>query len=72
MINVNKLKGKVVENGYSLETFSEKIGINNSTLYRKMKGGGENFSIGEVQRIIDVLNLSIEDVNDIFFSQIVA
>lgn len=65
-MNIQKLKGKIVEMGYSRESLATEIGIDKSTLYRKMECG-EKFTIGEAQKIKDALSLSDEDVSAIFF-----
>jgi hypothetical protein len=66
-MNIPKLKGKMVEMGYNVETFATQIGIDRSTLYRKLECG-EKISIGEAQRMKDVLSLSNEEVSAIFFN----
>lgn len=68
--NINKLKGKIVEKGYSQERLSLATGINKSTLSRKLKTG--NFLIGEVVEISKILELSKEEIMNIFFNKIVA
>lgn len=70
MIDVRKLKGKIVENGKSVVEMSQVLGINPSTFYRKMKKN--SFEIGEVDVMVRELCLSKEEANAIFFSQIVA
>lgn len=70
MIDVRKLKGKIVENGKSVVEMSQVLGINPSTFYRKMKRN--SFEIGEVDVMVRELCLSKEEANAIFFSQIVA
>lgn len=65
-MNIQKLKGKIVEMGFSREALATEIGIDKSTLYRKMECG-EKFTIGEAQKIKDALSLSDEDVSAIFF-----
>lgn len=72
MVNINKLKGKIVENGLTTEKLADNIGINRSTLYRKMNSNGENFTIKEASLIAKTLNLTLEETNAIFFSQFVA
>lgn len=72
MVNVNKLKGKIVECGLNVEKLSEKIGINAATFYRKMNDNGENFTIKEADIISRELMLTCDEVNAIFFSQFVA
>lgn len=70
MVNVRKLKAKIVENGKTITEMSQVLGINPSTFYRKLKQN--SFEIGEADVIVRELGLSVEDANAIFFSQIVA
>lgn len=72
MTNINKLRGKIVETGTNVSELAETIGMNKSTLYRKLKNNGEEISIKEAGLIIKTLNLSLEEVNSIFFSNFVA
>lgn len=72
MVNINKLKGKIVENGLTTEKLADLIGIDRSTLYRKINGNGESFTIKEADLIVKKLNLNLEEANAIFFSQFVA
>ncbi len=72
MVNVNKLKGKIVEQGTTIENLAKAIGLNKSTLYRKMSNNGEGFTVKDVTLISEELKLSLEDVNSIFFSNNVA
>lgn len=71
MVNVNKLKGKFVEKGYSTAQISEGTGINLATLYRRLNNE-EEFTIGEADTIVNFLNLNAEEATSIFFSQFVA
>jgi plasmid maintenance system antidote protein VapI len=65
-MEILKLKGKMVEKGCSPEALAEKIGVDRSTIYRKL-GCGEKFTIGEAQKIKNVLDLSNEEATAIFF-----
>ncbi len=71
-MNVNKLKGKIVENGLNVSQLATSIGIDKATLYRKLTSNGETITISEAERIAKTLNLSMEDVNAIFFDNFVA
>ena len=71
MVNVNKLKGKIVECGLNVSTLADRIGIDKATLYRKISENGEPITIREADKISEELNLSKDEVNDIFFSQFV-
>lgn len=64
-MNIQKLKGKMVEKGMNVETLAAKISIDRSTLYRKLDAG-EKFTIGEAQRIKAVLDLTSDEASDIF------
>lgn len=72
MINVNKLKGKIVEKGLSICELSEYIGINKSTFYRRLSNKGETFSIKEVNKMCLALDLTSEEAVGIFFTDSVA
>ena len=72
MVNVQKLKGKIVERGFSMSAFAEAIGVYVSTLYRRFSDDGKSFTIGEIERIAEVLELSSAEIHDIFFVQKVA
>lgn len=72
MVNINKLKGKIVEKGMNISEMAEVIGIDKSTLYRKLRSNGEEISIKEANSIIKTLGLNFDEVNSIFFSQFVA
>ncbi len=71
-INTELLRQKMKEQNIGPDQVSEKMGIDRSTFYRKMNAGGVKFTIGEVQRIIAVLELSDSDAANIFFSRTVA
>lgn len=71
-ININKLKGKMVENGYSVESLAEKMGLSKSTLYRKMQDSGESMLIKDANNICSILGLSVDEAVSIFFNQFVA
>ena len=47
MVNVNKLKGKIVERGLNVDGLAEKVGMDKSTFYRKLANEGSTFTIGE-------------------------
>lgn len=72
MINVNKLKGKIVEKGITVGILAKEIGIDQSTLYRKLKKNGDDITIKEANLIMKTLNLTIEEANEIFFTHNVA
>lgn len=66
-MNIPKLRGKMVEKGYTVETLSGALDIDKSTLYRKLSNG-EGFTVGEAQKIKTTLDLTQEEASDIFFA----
>lgn len=67
MLNKNKLKAKVIENGLTMEKVAKELDINVTTLYRKINGTSD-FTRSEMHKIKDLLNLSVKDAVDIFFT----
>lgn len=68
MFNRNKFRAKVVEAGLTLEETAKKIGINPSTLDRKMSGISD-FNRTEIQSLRKILGLSASECDDIFFAE---
>lgn len=66
-MSVLKLRGKMVENGYTVDSLATAIGIDRATLYRKM-GCLKKFTVGEAQKIREVLPLTAEEFLAIFFN----
>jgi DNA-binding XRE family transcriptional regulator len=65
MLNANKLKGKIVEEGTTQEELASKIGMTLQALNKKLNGRSK-FDIDEAHRIIEVLR--IENPTEIFFA----
>ena len=72
MVNINKLRGKIVECGTNISELALKIGIDRATLYRRFNSNGKEFTIEEADLIAKELNLSCSEASAIFFSQYVA
>lgn len=72
MVNVNKLRGKIVENGLTIDEVADKMGINRATFYRKLNSGGKNFLIRDVDALVKILHLKSDEATAIFFAQYVA
>lgn len=66
-MNINKLRGKIVENGMTVPELASKIDVDRSSLYRKLNNL-EKVTIGEAIRIKEALNLSDSDALDIFLA----
>lgn len=72
MVNVLMLKGKIIEKGFTLEKVAENIGIDRSTMSRKLGNAGEDFTIKQADDIVTLLGLTPIEATSIFFSQFIA
>lgn len=68
MINKDKFKAKVAEHGLTQKELSKTIGISNNSLSRKLNDKAP-FTLGELQAIKDKLELTSQEVSDIFFAK---
>lgn len=66
-MNLKRLQDKIVEQNLTQDYIAQELGINKSTLYRKVKRGTNGFTISEVGQIKSILELSTEETMDIFF-----
>lgn len=66
-MKINKLKAKIVENGMNVEALADAIGIDRSSLYRKLNNF-EKITIGEALRMKDALGMTDEEASDIFLA----
>ena len=64
-MNINKLKGKIVENEMNVESLALIIGIDRSSLYRKLNNA-EKLTIGEAVKIKDALQMTDTEACEIF------
>ena len=68
MFNRVLFEAEVKKRGYTIKAVAEIIGRNEATLHRKMSGVSD-FTRNEIQLIKAMLNLSSEDVENIFFAK---
>lgn len=66
MVNANKLRGKIMENGMTIGTVADAIGISASTLGRKIKNQAD-MTLNEVEMLCSVLDIPREQILQIFF-----
>ena len=67
MVNRKLLLGTAMRKGISCKDISTALNINPSTLSMKL-GNKREFTIAEVGKLKELLNLSNKDFNDIFFA----
>ena len=66
-MDLEMLNKKIRDSGMTMVAISSKIGITRETLYNKINGIVE-FKASEIQKLSNVLGLSEEDRNHIFFT----
>ncbi|MBR7164503.1 MAG: XRE family transcriptional regulator [Clostridia bacterium] len=66
MVNTNKLRGRIIEQGLTIGSLAPMIGISPSTLGRKIKNHAD-MTLGEVESIRCVLKIPPERVMEYFF-----
>ena len=67
MFNPNLLKAKIIEKGMSIINVCTILGMCEATFYRKMARNGD-FSRTEIEKISEVLGLTVSERNNIFFA----
>lgn len=66
-MNINKLKGKIVESGMNVDDLADKTNISRASLYRKMNNA-DKFTIGDAVKIKKALNMSDTEAYEIFLA----
>ena len=61
-----RLKGKMVEHSLRDQDMAKLLGIDSSTFYRK-KNGVTEFTREEIKIMMNLLNLSADEIDSIFF-----
>lgn len=66
MFSKNKLKAQMALSGITSKELAKRLGIDESTLYRKIQNNG-NFTRSEINLLIEILK--IDDPREIFFAE---
>lgn len=69
VVNVQRLQGKIAEKQNTQENVADEMGMTYSTFYRKMKNGGDGFTVGDIHKMIACVPLTKEEAMDIFFTK---
>ena len=65
MFDKNRFRAQIILAGMTAKELADKIGINESTLYRKINADG-NFTREEIGKIVEILH--IDNPKDFFFA----
>lgn len=66
-MKLNKLKAKIIEKGLNVEGLADKVGMERSTLYRKLNNF-EKITIGEAIKMKAALEMTDAEATDIFLT----
>lgn len=69
MVNIDRLKAALRERNITIEQASEHIGVNQATFYRRISRDGEKFTVSEVGKLAELLNMDSQTMNRIFFDK---
>lgn len=69
MVNIELLKAAMKDKGITIDEASEVIGINPATFYRRIGRNGENFTVAEVGKLAEMLEMPNETMQKIFFDK---
>ncbi len=65
----NFIKQKIIEQNTTQEALATAMGIDRSTLCRKLKGGTSSLTLGEAKVIFDYLKFSDEEKSEFILRQ---
>lgn len=68
-VDIDVLKKKMEESGKTGETLAKEIGVDYTTFWRKMRGDGTAFSIGQMHAIAQALSLTKGEAASIFLAE---
>lgn len=64
--NMAKLKGKIAERAMTQEEVAAKLGIDASTFSRKMSSEGLSFTVAQMHKLVEILEISPREAIQIF------
>lgn len=67
MTNTSKIKGRIVEMGFTLSSFSDTVNISRPCL-RSRINGQTDFRASEIERVCAALKISRTEIGDYFFT----
>lgn len=69
MVNIERLKTAFQSRNITIEQAAKSIGVNPTTMYRRFNRNGEKFTVSEVERLAELLNMDAKAMQDIFFDE---
>lgn len=69
MVNINRLREAMNQKSVSLEDAAKAIGIDRATFYRRIEKAGTKFTVEEVDKLANLLDMDSATMQDIFFDR---
>lgn len=69
MVNVDRLRDEMKKKSISPDAAAAAMGIDVATYYRRMNRQGTKFTVEEVSKLSELLNLSPNTMQEIFFER---
>ena len=69
MVNVERLREEMRKRSISPDAAAAAMGIDVATYYRRMNRMGAKFTVEEVSKLSELLNLSSKAMQEIFFER---
>ena len=67
MLNRNKLKGKITEHGYNIQTLAKELELSPETLGSKLNGRGF-FNTKQIEKMTEILDIPVVEIPTYFFA----
>lgn len=62
------IKGLIYANGFNIKSFAKILGLNSTTLSKKIKKvGNREFTQSEIKRLIEILEIPDNEIKKYFF-----
>lgn len=69
MVNVERLRDEMKKMSITPDAAAEAMGIDVATYYRRINRQGTKFTVEEVSKLSELLNLSPDTMQEIFFER---
>lgn len=67
MVNISKLRDALAARSITYEEAAKAIGIDRATFYRRIERAGSKFTVEEVVKLSQLLNMDGQTMQEIFF-----